>query len=271
MKALLYTSRIPSSESNTAVPTSLPRILNHARKNNPTHDITGLLIFRGGRYFQVIEGSDLMVDALFEKIKRDPRHENILLMTEFSTSKRCFEGSGLKLSNGKAQDVQLLNFIKIHTQELQEMAAAKRHHLQQFFNIKIEQEDNAKPANTEEQSHDKGEIKRIGLANSMFKLKKWPVFTSIQPSQAIFSACAQLTKGECGYHQLLNSCGFVNGDELRDFLTQLRSQGILEIREVQSVEKVVAEQTHAASSSQSGFYDKMVRFLTSSNSTKTKS
>lgn len=266
MKAILYTSRIPATESKTSVPRSLPRILNHARKSNPTDDITGLLTFNNGRYFQVLEGPDSKVDALFQRIKRDTRHENVLLMTEFSITERCFEGNGLKLGNVSGKDQQLLKFVKLHNSELQEMPAAKCHHLEQFFKIKIEQDDDevvetSAPTKAEIEQEKGGKLKRIGLANSLFRLKKWPAFTNIQPSQAIFTACAQLTKGECGYHQLLKSCGFVNGDELRDFLTQLRAQGILEIREVQNIETIVAPKQSNPSSQSSGFYDKMVRFL----------
>lgn len=264
MKALLYTSRVPTSENNTTVPRSLPRLLNHARKNNPAKQITGVLLFRGGRYFQVLEGPDEKVDQLFNIIKRDSRHEDVLLMTDFSIAEPCFEGNGMKLANDSTKDQQLLKFIKVHAEFLQEMPEAKCNHLQRFFNIKIQLEDddeNSKAVSKAVESHDQGKIKRIGLANSMFKLTKWPAFTNIQPSQAIFAACAQLTKDECGYHQLLKTCGFVNGDELRNFLTQLRAQGILEIREVQSVEKIVAPKQSNPSSQTSGFYDKMVRFL----------
>lgn len=51
-------------------------IVKVSRAYNRQHDITGLLVFDGWRFFQYIEGEAGEVATLVERIRRDPRHEH---------------------------------------------------------------------------------------------------------------------------------------------------------------------------------------------------
>jgi len=49
--------------------------------NNRKAGITGLLLYTGHEFLQVLEGPEKEVNALFQKISRDPRHETVRLLT----------------------------------------------------------------------------------------------------------------------------------------------------------------------------------------------
>jgi len=49
-------------------------LLEQCRRNNPRWDVTGLLIYGNGTFLQTIEGAQATVDALLERIAKDPRH-----------------------------------------------------------------------------------------------------------------------------------------------------------------------------------------------------
>lgn len=261
MKALLYTSKITAAESKASVPKSLSRILNQSRKHNSLHVISGLLTFRKGHYFQILEGPDLSIDQLYESIERDERHENVLLICQFEIDTAGFGEPGMNLANDGKYAEQLKGFIQEHHHRLQEISAEKCRLLKQYFNINIVQGDAQQDESLSSETHDESlEIQRIGLANSLFKITKWPLKDIIQNSQANHKACLELSKRECGYHELLNSCDFVNGDELRGLLTRLRVEGILEIRIIDD-ENLDQSKLAETKVTQGGLYNRMVRFL----------
>jgi hypothetical protein len=57
-------------------------IVEAARKANFQHGITGMLVFRSRTFFQLLEGNKKNVLAIFQKIARDERHENIEVLFE---------------------------------------------------------------------------------------------------------------------------------------------------------------------------------------------
>ncbi len=54
---------------------ALRAVLDRARTNNQACGVTGMLLHRGGRFLQVLEGEEPVVRALIDRIVRDPRHE----------------------------------------------------------------------------------------------------------------------------------------------------------------------------------------------------
>lgn len=47
---------------------------------NAENDITGVLMAKGGLFFQIIEGPEENIDSLFTSILKDPRHEKIITL-----------------------------------------------------------------------------------------------------------------------------------------------------------------------------------------------
>ncbi|MGJ3232004.1 MAG: BLUF domain-containing protein [Oceanicaulis sp.] len=57
---------------------------------NAASGVTGLLIFNGANFMQLLEGPQDNVDAVFESIRRDPRHHGVVrLMAESAEARAC--------------------------------------------------------------------------------------------------------------------------------------------------------------------------------------
>lgn len=65
-------------------------LLAQSRKNNLPTEITGMLLYMEGCFFQVIEGQADQLEMLFEKISKDPRHHDIMKLIFEPIEARCF-------------------------------------------------------------------------------------------------------------------------------------------------------------------------------------
>lgn len=65
-------------------------LLQQCHRNNAAHNITGLLFFRNGQFLQLIEGEKQEVDALYQIISRDNRHEQVQILEEGNQEGRNF-------------------------------------------------------------------------------------------------------------------------------------------------------------------------------------
>jgi len=75
---LVYCSRATAGVDDAAV----ARIIASARRHNPVYGITGLLVFGSGIFFQWLEGSRDNVRQLMARLEKDPRHENVVTLSE---------------------------------------------------------------------------------------------------------------------------------------------------------------------------------------------
>jgi len=65
-------------------------LLAQSRRSNHEHDLTGMLLYRRGRFFQVLEGPQDAVDELMTKIRRDPRHTGVRVLLSERVDERRF-------------------------------------------------------------------------------------------------------------------------------------------------------------------------------------
>lgn len=68
----------------------LAELLEQSRRSNHEHDLTGMLLYRRGRFFQVLEGPQDAVDELMTKIRRDPRHTDVRMLLSEEIDERRF-------------------------------------------------------------------------------------------------------------------------------------------------------------------------------------
>ena len=66
-------------------------LLAQSRKNNLHTDITGMLLYMEGCFFQVIEGEPEQLERLFDKIAKDHRHHDVMKLILEPVEARCFE------------------------------------------------------------------------------------------------------------------------------------------------------------------------------------
>lgn len=79
-----------SSATRDMSKTDLVEILTTARENNAILNVTGMLLFKGGNFMQVLEGEADTVDALYARIQQDPRHHQLLLISRRPVESRHF-------------------------------------------------------------------------------------------------------------------------------------------------------------------------------------
>lgn len=110
MKRITYISRL--AESLTIEEVEAIGVI--SGENNHQFNITGLLVYFEKMFFQIIEGDDQIVDQLYLKIGKDPRHTDILrLKTEYDVGDRLFPSWSMKTINLDHKVDDLLLPIKI--------------------------------------------------------------------------------------------------------------------------------------------------------------
>lgn len=61
-----------------------------ARRLNALDGITGMLMFNGSRFLQIIEGAQEAIDNLLERLRRDGRHSALEVRDERVVAERAF-------------------------------------------------------------------------------------------------------------------------------------------------------------------------------------
>jgi hypothetical protein len=78
-------------------------LLQQSFENNTATGVTGMLIFGNATFLQVLEGEERVVDGLYEKIKKDPRHNSPSLLHRKPIQRRQYDDwtMGFKRVAGK--------------------------------------------------------------------------------------------------------------------------------------------------------------------------
>jgi len=79
-------------------------LLERSRKNNDALNITGLLLYRGGNFMQVIEGDEKSVRSLYDKLSKDPRHKGIFKLFDEPVPDREFPEWSMAFQDLEVED-----------------------------------------------------------------------------------------------------------------------------------------------------------------------
>ncbi len=90
MIRLIYRSENAMTVTGSRLLVHFHDIVATARRNNAKADIDGFLMFDRTRFHQILEGPEDQIDALFAKIKADPRHTNIECLSRETITERYF-------------------------------------------------------------------------------------------------------------------------------------------------------------------------------------
>jgi hypothetical protein len=93
LKTLTYTSRARLDLRDE----DLAAIHQSARHLNALDGISGLLLFDGSRFLQIVEGAEDAVDNLVERLRMDPRHSAFELRDERHVDRRSFPDWSMEL------------------------------------------------------------------------------------------------------------------------------------------------------------------------------
>ncbi|MEP7288141.1 MAG: BLUF domain-containing protein [Chloroflexota bacterium] len=83
---LIYASSAVSEMPND----DLLQLLTQAREKNSRLDITGMLLYKGGNFLQVLEGDRQVVEDLYLVIEKDPRHHQSVIILKRPVTERSF-------------------------------------------------------------------------------------------------------------------------------------------------------------------------------------
>ena len=93
LKTLTYTSRARLDLASQ----DLTDIHETARHFNALDGITGLLIFNGVHFLQIVEGDEGAVDSLLERLRLDDRHSALEVRDERPIERRSFPDWSMEL------------------------------------------------------------------------------------------------------------------------------------------------------------------------------
>jgi len=93
LTSLTYTSLAALDLSSA----DLEDIHRSARELNALDNITGLLVFNGTHFLQIVEGGHDDLQALVERLRRDPRHSGLEIRDEHKISHRSFPDWSMEL------------------------------------------------------------------------------------------------------------------------------------------------------------------------------
>lgn len=86
----LYSLVYASTAASAFDDADLEALLRQARERNDARGISGLLLYRRGRFVQFLEGPEDEVRALYAKIRNDPRHVAPRILNEGRPDHRQF-------------------------------------------------------------------------------------------------------------------------------------------------------------------------------------
>lgn len=97
-----------STASETFSADQLPDLLDKCRANNRRAGLTGLLLFSGTSFFQILEGDEKAVDEVYLKIGSDPRHRNLVTILKEPIGNRTFGDWFLRFRAVDSTDIREL-------------------------------------------------------------------------------------------------------------------------------------------------------------------
>jgi galactose-1-phosphate uridylyltransferase len=97
---LIYVSSLVDQDES-----QLANILESAVRHNREDEITGMLLYAGGNFLQVLEGQHEQVRKTYERICLDPRHSTIIVLSEEEVLERHFSSWSMGYRQLGSEDV----------------------------------------------------------------------------------------------------------------------------------------------------------------------
>jgi len=86
--AISYVSTVNPALSDTEI----QQALDFSKNWNNDNNITGILLYSQGNFFQVLEGDEALLKELFSRIKADERHHNLITIFQKKIPNIQFDG-----------------------------------------------------------------------------------------------------------------------------------------------------------------------------------
>jgi len=86
-------------------PEELLKLLKECRNNNDVNNITGILLYTNGTFFQVLEGDEATVNSVYAMIEKDKRHKDVTLIQKEKITERAFPYWSMGFEKINAKDL----------------------------------------------------------------------------------------------------------------------------------------------------------------------
>lgn len=87
LSQLVYVS---NRNKNNSSENEIESILEACKRNNPDLGITGALLYSNQKFLQLVEGKNDVVMGLYDKIKKDSRHQNCVMLSYTPIKEKTF-------------------------------------------------------------------------------------------------------------------------------------------------------------------------------------
>lgn len=104
---LVYYSRTDFAGPEAELAVTIRQILESSRRNNLTAGVSGALMFNAGCFAQVLEGPGDAVERTFERIGRDMRHTDVMVLQFAPVSERGFPSWSMAFIGRSTRDGEI--------------------------------------------------------------------------------------------------------------------------------------------------------------------
>ena len=101
MKRVIYCSQAAFDMS----PDELTGLLTVARRHNTEAKLSGMLLYCGQSFLQLLEGDSAALDPTYARILADDRHRNVRLLSDTETATRMFPDWTMGFEHIDAEDL----------------------------------------------------------------------------------------------------------------------------------------------------------------------
>ena len=123
---LIYSSRIELPFDEKARAAEIDSILAASRRNNFREDITGALLVNRVCFIQILEGPTTAVRSSFDRIGRDQRHSQLMVLESRAVDERGFAGFPMAFVDAAGPAEGGVDLLSLAFNELGVFAAIRR-------------------------------------------------------------------------------------------------------------------------------------------------
>jgi hypothetical protein len=109
----LYQIMYISSAQGSVTADQCASIARAAAVRNRLVDVTGLLLFNSRRFIQVLEGPQLAVESVYDRILQDDRHRGVVKLREAAIDSREFGDWGMAYDDPAQPSVRLKDKVAV--------------------------------------------------------------------------------------------------------------------------------------------------------------
>lgn len=247
MRCVAYVSRTTTNDRGISLPTGLSEIVRISRRRNSSLQITGVLSYRQGQYFQVLEGSRIEVENLMSKISSDPRHQDLSVFLDVPVTERSFDSWNVSVFEFVDQTPIFKKFIEHHQQLLNALTEVQKKRLQPFIDLE---------GSTIKTTHN--------YEGKHLRLLAWPDLNLSRKPELIMNLCVKMTNKPYAFDDLVKSKDFGTQQQVTDIIAGFDAMGILTVTEPElstEFQPELIDQQNIHAKKPNKFYSAIKRFL----------